>query len=87
MAPDQTDQDLVSRLLSSVQDYSLGEVEEMTDGAITASDLSRWRNDNWEYLTGKKRRAIKQVLGDEIPELPGVKPLGGDDGEEAAGEG
>lgn len=55
------DRDLISRFLDRVADLSQEEVEKSVPG-ITQSDMTRWRRDDWQRLTAKKRRAVERFL-------------------------
>lgn len=66
-------EELVGRFLSAYPEsrYSANELEKNLPG-ISANDVSRWRRDDWEWLTGKKRRAILRALGEDVAELERV---------------
>lgn len=55
------DEKLVADYLEATDDLSQLEASGLAAG-ITQSDVSRWRRGEWEWLTAKKRRAIRQAL-------------------------
>lgn len=57
----ETNQELVDRLSSKVSDVGQREAADRVPG-VTQKDTSRWRRNDWEYLTGEKRRVLKALL-------------------------
>ena len=58
------DEELVRRFLASVSELSQREVGRRIAG-VSQSDVSRWRNNEWEYITTKKREALREHLRKE----------------------
>lgn len=71
MAEETTDRALVAAFLEAMENMSGREIAVRVPG-VTPDDVSRWRRDEWSWLSGKKRRTLLRFVESHRAEREGL---------------